>query len=94
MHAKWSDIQFETRTSSFYKSKTEEAIRGGESAIWPTLICQLSIIVVSTPPSSVFIVLGKYNFGLDMGSGFHCSIIRQMWMMPSRHSIGARLLLL
>ena len=37
----------------FYKSKNEEAKRGGKFAILPTLCCQLSITVVSTPPSSM-----------------------------------------
>ena len=41
-------------TSCFYKSKTEEAKKGGKSAIHPILCCcPLAITVVSTAPSSM-----------------------------------------
>ena len=40
-------------TSCFYKSKTEEAKRGGKSAVWPILFCRLSITMVSVPPFSM-----------------------------------------
>ena len=39
--------------SCLYQSKIEEAKRGGKPAIWPILCCRQSIIVVSTPPSSM-----------------------------------------
>jgi hypothetical protein len=54
MCAAWSEIKGKL---CFYKFKTEEAKRGGKSAIQPILCCQLSITVVSTPPSSMLIML-------------------------------------
>ena len=55
-------------TLRFYKSKTEEAKRGGMSAIWPILCCRLSITVVSTPPSSMVLHTMKNNLHMNVGS--------------------------
>ena len=43
----------------FHKSKTEENKRGGKSAIQPILCCRLSLIAVSTPPSSMVFLLSN-----------------------------------
>ena len=59
--AAWSEMQFEVFTSCFYKSKIEEAKRGGKSAIWIILCCRMSITVVYIPPSSMNGLLFQYN---------------------------------
>ena len=38
-----------------YKSKVKNVRRGGKSAIWPYWFCWQSIIVLTTPPSSMSI---------------------------------------
>ena len=60
MSATWADINLMYIHHVFYKSNGIL-----KSAIWPILCCQLSITVVSTPPSSMatrYSVLYLYNY--------------------------------
>merc|ERR1712110_650437 len=60
-------------------SKTEEAKRGGKSAIQPILCCRLSLTVVCTPPSSmVFLLTNTFPSSVECRSAADVVIFVQL----------------
>ena len=61
--------------------------RGGKSAIWPILCCQLSITVVSNPPSSMIISEKNFNFKHFLVS-LSCGLSRRPSLLAHNNSFG------